>query len=196
MWDEQQIDSAIDEAARRLTAGEPGSDFRARVMARIVSGSGPGARMAALLSWRPALGACAVAALLVGAFITGRQPSRTAREMATANTAAGAVRLKPDPTVQPEPGSAQVRLSPTPQNGFGAQGKPDAPFEVSLTADPTYESRGVRSDVEPLTTPALDLEAIVVGALPAGEPIHIEPLQAADSIAVAPLSVEIEGDPR
>src|SRR2546428_10225327 len=35
---EDDIDRAIDEVARQLTAGEPGGAFRARVMARIESG--------------------------------------------------------------------------------------------------------------------------------------------------------------
>jgi len=35
MWDDERIDAAIDESARQMTAGEPGADFRVRLMARI-----------------------------------------------------------------------------------------------------------------------------------------------------------------
>lgn len=181
MWDEERVDAAIDEAARQMTAGEPGADLRVRVMARVENHR----RVTPL--WRPVFAGLTVAALILVAVM---------------------VRLKPDPTYRPGPAPAPativqvpptalggasdqtVRLPPSPRGGPNEQA-------VRLKADTAYEKAlRSQSDVDAVTLPSIDLESIAVATLPAAESIHVEPLQAAAPIAVTPLSTENEGDPR
>jgi hypothetical protein len=170
MWDDEQIDTAIDETARQMTAGEPGADFRARVVARLDAGS------RAMAMWRPALAVLSVAAMLVIGLVFLREQPRPQQILLPQ------VRLAPDATAKPaevKPDIPEVRLPPSPLGGFGGPRKPDA----------TY-------DLEPLTTAPLDLDSIAVTALAASDSIHIDPLPPAPSIAVTPLDVENEGDRR
>jgi hypothetical protein len=184
MWDDEQIDAAIDETARQMTAGEPGGDFRARVMARI-DARPRGARL-----WRPALAALAVAAVMgIGTFVLREHPQ-------PGTIASREVRLKPDATYQAKPEPPMVRLKPDPTyennvakaNARGAievaQG-----FSPAIAPDTTY-------DLEALRTPELELEPIAVASLAAGDSIHIDPLPSVPSIAVTPLGVDNEGDRR
>jgi hypothetical protein len=169
MWDDKQIDAAIDESARQMTAGEPGADFRTRVMARIEVHS------SRTPLWRPIAVGVAVAAIVLVAVLVGPKPD------------APPVRLKPDATyeVKPEP-PPLVRLPPSPHGGFGGPRKPD----------PTYDAGDDLRDVESLDLPSIDLDSIAVTTLAASDSIHIDPLPPALSIAVTPLDVENEGDRR
>jgi hypothetical protein len=200
MWDDEQIDAAIDETARQMTAGEPGGDFRARVMERIDTGSRGSVAGLAIRSWRPALaGLSLVAAVLATGLAVLREHPQPGR------IASREVRLKPDATSQAKPEPPMVRLKPDPTyennvakaNARGAlevaQGlspaiAPDA-VEVRLKPDAT-------DDLDPLTTSALELESIAVSSLAAGDSIHIDPLPPVPSIAVTPLGVDNEGDRR
>ncbi len=172
MWDDDQIDAAIDAAARGLTAGDPGPEFRVRVMERIERAP------KFSLAWRPVVVGVAVVAIVAIAVIwrpaNNNQPPQTQE-----------VRLKADTTyVKPEAATAEVRLPPAPKSGSGVH----AP-EVRLKPDATYE-------IELLTTAPLNLEPIAVPALDADESLRIDPLPSAPSIAVAPLAAEPEGDRR
>jgi hypothetical protein len=182
MWDEERVEAAIDEAARQMTAGEPGADLRVRVMARIEAGSGLGARISAFKSWRPALAGLSFAALILLALFVSREQSRFDSPGRQLNPVATSV-----PVAAPRPPDTrlEVRL------------KPDATYgpAVRLKPDPTYEMDRP-SEVDALALPSIELESIAVATLAAAESIHIEPLQAAAPIAVAPLSTENEGDPR
>ena len=184
MWDDKQIDAAIDETGRQMTAGEPGADFRARVMARI------DARPRSIAMWRPALAGLTVVALIIIAVVVSRDRQRPASRVASApasivrlpeSDATSTVRLKPDVAYEAKPEPPLVRLPPSPLGGFGGPRKPDA----------TYER-----DTESLELPSIDLDSIAVAALAATDPIAIEPLPPAPSIAVTPLGVENEGDRR
>ena len=177
MWDGEQVGAAIDETARQMTAGEPGTDLRVRVMARVEAGSGLGVRVFAFRMWRPASAGLTVAALILIAVMIRPQPDANRPGPAPAPE----VRLKPDATYQ------EVRLPPSPLGGYGGPRKPDATYEMKLPSP---------SEVDAVALPPIDLEPIAVAALPAGESIHVEPLQTAAPIAVARLSPEIEGDPR
>jgi hypothetical protein len=184
MWDDEQIDAAIDETARQLTAGEPGADFRARVMARIDSGSRFRAGFT-IRSWRPALAGLSVVALVfaIGLVVVRERP--TVRPV-----------LAPRARLAPENGTKPVDVAPK-VNAAGT-------FEVAQRFSPAIAANSVQVrlkpdpayDIEPLTTPALDLESIAVTALAASDSIDIEPLPPAPSIAVTPLDVENEGDRR
>jgi hypothetical protein len=187
MWDDEQIDAAIDETARQMIAGEPGADFRARVVARLDAGSRRSVAGFAIRSWRPALAGLAVAALIIIVLVVSRDRQLPASRVASAPVsivrlpepdATSMVRLKPDLTYE---NSAPVR-------GFGGPRKPDA-TQVRLKPDATY-------DLEPLTTAPLDLDSIAVAALTASDSIDIEPLPLASPIAVTPLDVENQGDRR
>src|SRR5262245_8702614 len=123
MWDDERIDAVIDEAARRMTAGEPSGDFRARVMARIDGGP----RFA--WSWQPVAVAIALAAIVAVVVVRMALPARRAeftevRPKPDAQTVtprdaqvrpkpdATKVRLKPDATYGMEPNATEVRLKP------------------------------------------------------------------------------------
>ena len=185
MWDDEQVDAAIDDTARQMTSGEPSGDFRVRVMARI------GGRRRVTISWRPVVAAIALAAVLIVVVRVVRQPEKPNPTQRREPGAVASVRLKPDPTYELKP-------------GFAVQGKPE-PEEVRLP-----KSTGVAQGfgpaiagpkacattecVEPLATPPLELDSIAVGALAAGDAIHIDPLPPVPSIALTPLDVEHESE--
>ena len=175
MWDEEQVEAAIDDAARQMTAGEPGAELRVRVVSRIEN------RQRVQSVWRPALAGLIVAALLVVAVMVRLKPDAT-HHPGPAPT--------PTTTVQSSPSSSGaseqvVRLPPPLLGVYGGQRKPDATYDMDLP-----------SDVDAVTLPSIDLESIAVAALPAAESIQVEPLEAAAPIAVIPLSTENEGVPR
>ena len=178
MWDDEQIDAAIDETARQMTAVEPGADFRVRVMAQI-DARRRGARLR-----RPALAALTVAAVMVtGIFVLREHPrpgtiaSRELRLNPDATDPAKAqppmVRLKPDPTYENNVAKANARSALEVAQGFGP----------AITTN----------DLEPLTTAAIDLDSIAIATLGDGDAIGIGPLPPAPSIAVTPLDVDNEG---
>jgi len=189
MWDDEQIDAAIDEAARQMTAGEPGADFRARLMARIDAGSRRSVAGLVFRSWRSALAGLAVAALIVMVLAVSRDWQQPASRVASAP--ASIVRLpEPGPTAKPEP--PLVRLPPSPHGGFGGPRKPDATYERRTLE----RTNGDAQDLESLDLPSIDLGSIAVTALATGDSIGIDPLPPVPSIAVPPLDVEHEGDRR
>lgn len=177
MWDDERIDAAIDETARQLTGGEPDAAFRARVMARIERRRRPTLLPQALAA------AIAVAAAIAIAAVVWRHPTHTdapAREATSAS----------NPVATGQSVSAEtVRL----ENGSTAARRPNPPAD---TGEGT-EFHGVdRLELDPMATAPIDMESIAVAALPADEAIHIEPLEAAAPIAIAPLGPDNEGDRR
>jgi hypothetical protein len=184
MWDDEQIDAAIDETARQMTAGEPGADFRVRVMARIGVGSRLSVGAFAIRWWRPALAGLSVAALIVIALVVSRD--RKSPQRPPQSAPAPVVRLKPDPTYE-----NTVRLPPSPLRGYDGPRKPDPTYSVVAQGfSPAI------ADLEPLMTDPLELDSIAVGALAPDDSIHIEPLPLASPIAVTPLDVDNQGDRR
>jgi hypothetical protein len=177
MWDDVGIDAAIDEAARELTAGDPGPEFRVRVMERIERAP------KVLLPRRLVAVGVAIAAIVAIAVMVRLtpQPMNGNRPEATE------VRQKPDSTeVRLKPDSPYESRPPAPKSAFGGPRKPPS----------VYVRSDIPSEIEPLATPPLDLESIAVPALDADASLRIDPLPSAPSIAVAPLGAEPEGDRR
>jgi hypothetical protein len=192
MWDDRQIDAAIDEAARQMTAGEPGVDFRARVIARIDAGSGLRSAALSFRSWRPALaGLSLVAAVFaIGLVVLRERPSPRM-------VSAPPQRLAPETTtVKPTDGAPKANA----RGAFEvAQGFSPAIAALKGCATSDCEPASARDDsheVDTLDLPSIDLDSIAVTSLAASDSIHIDPLPPVPSIAVTPLDVENEGDRR
>ena len=187
MWDDEQIDAAIDETARQMTAGEPGGDFRARVMERIE------VRPTRTPLWRPIAVGVAVAAIVLIAVLVRLPPWPLGGFGGPRKSVAPQVGLKPDAKYEAKPKAPLVRLPPSPLGGFGGPRKPDPMYENRTLARTT--GKYVR-DVDSLELSSIDLDSIAVTSLPASDSIDINPLPPAPSIAVTPLDVENEGDRR
>ena len=174
--DDERLDAAIDEAARRMTAGEPRADFRRGVMARIEEGSGfrvQGSRFWVLgsgfRSWRPALAGLSVALLAVAALWLSRdlrRPERGVRPSTPVTEAPVAAAQPGSLPLQSQPPRPEVRL------------KPDTTYMTEPAA--TYASA---PDIDPLSTPPIDVASIVVPRLPVESSIAPQPLQ-----PIAPLT--------
>lgn len=181
---DERLDRLIDEVAKQLTAGQPSSDFRARVIA----GLDRHPRRAWWTSWIAVpLGAIAVAmiALAVARPFKGRDRADTAVAR------------------------ADVRLAPSPPGGSGATGKADTstPPLVRLKADTAYDGtrQGTRASAPsppssgaaaiaalappPLEMSPLDVEAIGVEALPI-DSIAVKQLDAVAPIPIDPLPTD------
>jgi hypothetical protein len=184
MWDDDRIDAAIDETARQMTAGEPRTDFRVRVVERI------GGRPRTTAMWRPAVAALSVAALFIIGFIVMREHPQPR------TSAPPPVRLVLDTAAKP------VDVGPKANAGAGfevAQGFSPAIAALKGCATGNCEpvsGRDFSHDVDALNVPPLELDSIAVAALPPDDSMHIEPLPPAAPIAVTPLGVENEGDRR
>src|SRR6266540_1093828 len=162
--DDERTDRAVDEVARQMTAGEPGPDFTARVVARMESGfevrhSWFGVRGSAVrrahgaLSpskggfgvrvWRPAVAGLSVAALLVMIVLISRDrdpshaPNRLSQPVAEV------------PTAQAEP---IVSSGPQEPAGPNVGAKPDAAYRASLTPHAAGEN-----EIAALAPPSLDM---------------------------------------
>ena len=183
---DEQLNTAIDEVARRMTEGSPAGDagFRRRVLARIEAGGAPPAR------WRPLFVVVPLAsvAAIVFALVVARQ----------------AVRLKPDTTdigqrAAQLPSSSHgvaetgrpdsdnttttVRLAPSP-SGFGRTRKPDTTDDVRRQASRPGDSLVPAPPIDAIVTIAV--APLLVDTL-TPESIQIPRLDAVVPIAVAPL---------
>jgi hypothetical protein len=176
------LDALIDEAARGMTAGEPGGDFRARVVSRIGARSGASSRMSRLPGsgvWRPAFAGLAIAVVVVAAVVIQHQ----VRSRVGGAVQEVRVRLKPDATAP-----AQLALN-------------REPVEVRLKPDTTRERAAVglapdATDLAPLALAPLNVDPIAVQQLPAEDSIRIAQMPPVAPIAVAPLGVDDQGDRR
>ena len=192
MWDDKQIDAAIDETARQMTAGEPGADFRARVLARLDAKSSLSFAGFTIRSWRPVLAGLAVAALII-VLAVSRDWHQPASRVASAPAAI--VRL---PEANP---TSKVPMTPNRDGQLEVRLKPDATYErVAQGFSPAIPAlKGCATtdcDGDALELLALEVDSIAVTALAASDSIDIEPLPLASPIAVTPLDVENEGDRR
>jgi hypothetical protein len=180
---DERLDRLIDEVAKQLTAGQPSSDFRARVIASLDRHP----RRAWWTSWIAVpLGAMAVTmiALAVARPFMGRDrgaespalgPSRQAVKSETAPAAPTPdttnVRLKPDTTYEgPQQGTRVAAAG-------GRQDRSGGAAEVAALAPP------------PLEVPPLGVEAIGVAALPT-DSIAVTQLDAIAPIGIAPLAAD------
>jgi hypothetical protein len=177
MWDDQ-VYRAIDRVARDMTDGAPGSDFRARVVARIES---PAAHRSSV--WRPAL-AGLVAIVLVGAIVVLWDR----------------VRLEPNATTTPIVARAIAPHAGTLVADLNRPALLESPARVEMTARraaPAGSDDRMRfivvSDIDTLTLPPLAVDSIALGALAPEPSLTVDPLETIVPIAVAPLG---EGDRR
>jgi hypothetical protein len=175
---DERLDRLIDDVAKELTAGQPSSDFRARVIARL---DRPPRRMW-WTSWITVpLGAMAVTLIALA----------VARPFMGRDRGAG-----PAPRH-----SSQVRLPPSPPPvGLGETRKPDTTYEgsqqgtrVAAAGRHQGPSSGAAEVAAlappPLDVPPLGVEAIGMEALPTGS-IAVPQLDAIAPIGIAPLPAD------
>jgi hypothetical protein len=171
---DEQLNTAIDEVARRMTEGSPAGDagFRRRVLARIEAGDPPRAR------WRPLFVVVPLAAAIVIAVVVTRNNPGPFAPGAPAST--------PMMAGPKEPALRPVATSPT----------QTAPVEIAgttvrLRPDTTDDVRSQALRPGELLVPALPIDAIAVAPLGvdrlAPDPISIERLETIVPLAVAPL---------
>jgi hypothetical protein len=171
---DDQLDAAIDEAARLMTEGAPRAGFRARVVERIaVRRSWSGVRRWFVVR-APALEA---AALLIGIILIAVRyhPARD----------------RPPTSPGPQAQQAGVRRDEPASTPSSAPAR-----SVRLKPDTTAKSE---SDsvvaIDSVVEQPIPIESIAVVALP-DDSLGIEPLPPVPPIAVEPLGIEIEGDRR
>jgi hypothetical protein len=195
---DERLDRLIDEVAKQLTASQPSSDFRARVIARLDRPP----RRAWWTSWIAVpLGAMAVTlvALAVARPFMGRDRGagpapRQSNQAVKTETAPGG----------PIPDTTTVRLPPAPPpGGFGETRKPDSTYEgsqqgtrVAAAGGRQGPSSGAAAEVAALAPPPLEPPSIGVQALGVDrlltESIAITELDAITQIAVEPLPTDDE----
>ena len=169
MWDDAELDRAIDDVARGMTGGQPGGDLRARVMARI------GARPERARSIRRA--ALAAAAIVLIAVIVDRAIRRTSSPAPPRTATFGDRAIRPTFSPPPPQNATPTAAVRTPQR-VG----PDA----SSAAAPSPADIGRSTARDRTATNATDTRAPQGVAIP---PSRIDAL-APPPLAVAPLSVD------
>ena len=164
---DEQLNTAIDEVARRMTEGSPAGDagFRRRVLARIDTSDAPRAR------WRPLFVVVPLAAALVIAVVVTRSrpgpfaPSAPTSTPMTAGPEGAALReavVRPGPS---GPGDHQAVRRPRPYRSGVSDGAPHLdPIDTIAVA--------------PLRVDTLTPEAIQIPRLDAVVPIAVAPLDA------------------
>jgi hypothetical protein len=175
---DNELDSAIDEAAREMTAGAPRGDFNARLLARVDRDRRPA------VMWRPAVaGLAAVAAMLLVVFIAfrphGAAPDReSSRATARSN----------------EPAPRPKTIAGAQQQTAKVEFEPNAASTAAVTRR-TGVGRAVGpSAIDALAPARLDVASIEVAVLGPTESIAVDPLEAVASITVTPLAIDREGD--
>jgi hypothetical protein len=187
MWPDDKdqgaaIDAAIDEAARQMTDGAPGSDFRARVLARIgePESSSRGRRLAWVMAPVVAL---AVIVLLIAVARPATRRSGRPLEPATHQ-----------PATESQTTQARTTQPRTTQPPAVVQRTPNATHGVS--ADRRRTPRAAPSEVETLAPDALDVESIRLAALPSADSIRVAPLETIEPIDAAPLAAPEIDEPQ
>ena len=183
----EDIDRAIDDVARRLTAGEPDGAFRARVMARIESGERarrwPGAWIMSPLP---------IAALIVIALAAAwsyRSPQRLALQPPEG------VALQQETIAR---GEAPVQVvQPVPPGRSPATFALRAPVPTERLALPSParppRARAMQpSEVGALAPPLLNVPSIALAPIDRGDSIQLPQLEPIAPIALVPLPVEPE----
>jgi hypothetical protein len=175
---DERLDRLIDEVAKQLTAGQPSSDFRARVIASLDRPH----RRAWWTSWIALpLGAVAVVTIAIAV----ARPFKGDREAGPVPRQSSQTAKQETAPAAPAPDTTTVRLPPSPPGGFGeTAGRRQDPSggaaaEVAALAPP------------PLEVPPLGVEAIGVAAL-ATDSIAVTQLDAITPIAVEPLPTDDE----
>ncbi len=168
---DNEIDNQIDETARRLTAGAPGGDLRARVLARVeTAGEGPAKAGHPVLARKWIAAPLALAAALVIAVWTTREAHQV-HEVQQAHEVQSVQQAPQIQQVRDVPQIAEVQRA----SAVHAVNRVNPVNTVTFEESPFAPAR---LDIAPLTmTPAL------VEAIPAAAPIVVADL------AVAPIEV-------
>ena len=172
---DERLDRLIDEVAKQLTAGQPSSDFRARVIA----GLDRHPRRAWWTSWIAVpLGAVAVVTIAIAVARPFKDRDRGAESPAPGQSSQ-TVKTETAPAVS-TPDTTTVRLPPSPPGGFGeTAGRRQDPSsgaaaEVAALAPPPLEVPPL--GVEAIGVAALATDSIAVTQLDAIAPMSIDPL--------------------
>jgi hypothetical protein len=185
--DDDRIDRAIDEVARQMTAGSPGADLKARVLARIGE-----PRPVWRSPWILAPIATAAVVLLIVLAWPHQGPDDAERATAAVTPPSRAAQRPP---VAPAPAQTAQSNSATAETARTPRAVPTAvrhrPVRYPATAAP--------STIDALAPPPLEVASIQLSALPDADSIHIDPLEAITSIELAPLGpldVDDQGERR
>lgn len=174
---DERVDAAIDEVVRELTAGEPGSAFTARVLARIDADEAVKRTRA---TWRPAwvLSPLALAAAIVVAAAVFHVGS-----------------TKPIRQPQPTPGvanngrTAGVEAVPTVTDARRIAFRPPRSLDTTSRLDSPQAL-----EIDALALAPLDVVSIRPSVLEPLTSIDPEQLHTIEPIAVTPLGDDHEGD--
>ncbi len=182
---DEQIDRAIDDVAREMTAGEPHGDLRARVVARLDAvGAARRAHEPARAARRLAFAGIAIVAAVV-AFRERRPMLRPAPDATAAVRHADAGRLIAEMAGTAHGAAPQATaVSPRPsaiRAAAATRDRRDRPRRFTIAPSP----------IDALAPPAVAVAPLPVGADLDADPIDVAPLDPIAPIAVAPLG---EGD--
>ena len=163
MWDDAEIDRAIENVAREMTRGEPHGDVRARVVARIDERAG----RARWSRPRAFAGMVAATAIVLVALVAYRQFAIQVRPEVRPE-----VRLKPDTTYGLKPSFDTLRTAPSRVEG-PRRTEPRAAIPPSA--------------VDALAPSPLAVDPLAVDSLDAS-PLDVVPLDSIAPLDVAPLA--------
>jgi hypothetical protein len=170
---DDHIDRAIDDVARELTAGEPATAFRARVMARLERGGSRRRWPAWLMTPLPI---AAMILIALAAAWSYRSPERLA--------------LHPGETRALHPGET-LALRPVEKTAIRPGEKILQPAAARLarptSPDPARARITTRSDVAALAPTPLGVPSIALARIDRGESIQLQQLEPIAPIDVAPL---------
>jgi len=197
------IDRAIDEAARGLTAGEPGAALTMRVLARIQRRP---SRWRWQLAADPLNIAVAVTIVIVAVWMRpwDRRPAATTPSAPTI-AEAGRPPVAPDALTSSPARGIPTLLDANAATRLDARKKSSSSQALSAPAGAPSASAGARSAsagapsqsdgsvVATLAPPPLDAPSIVLPSLEAGASIDVQALVSLEPIIVAPLD-QPEGD--
>lgn len=182
MWDDR-----IDEAARELTRGKPGGDFRARVIARIDEGPAKAGHYVWKWTLVPTTAAVAIALVIFMSWMEAPivRPGTTATSDLRLQPELPEIRIKPDPTnvasmpainVSGDPVAERLEIARTASaEGTTAKG-PDR-------ATALFEEAPRPAGFESLEPQPLGIAEIQIGALEPPDPVVVE------ALSVSPLEV-------
>jgi hypothetical protein len=191
---EHDLDRAIDEVARALTAGEPGAAFRARVLARVAGGdrfrrSWRAAWIAAPMA--AAAAAIAIVAVLVSHSASDRRPrpfGANASDRRLRPSGPGASDRGPDPFGPGTQRAAVDREAGPKAPALQTSREPQVPNPDRIS---NPESR-IPSAVAALAPPALSVDSIALAPIGSGDPLEVPQLAAPPPLNIPPLDIEKE----
>ena len=170
MWDEHGLDDRIDDAARQLTAGEPGGDLRARVVARIER-----PRRSGMPGWiaAPIAVAAIVAIVMTIALHRPITPAPSERVASLSEPAAAAFET---------PAALHAResdtSSPSPSVTAAHALSPATPSRIAAAADVASEGdpSSLASAIGQLTPAPIDIAPLHIEEIPQAAPIVVPDL--------------------